>query len=332
MKAVVFKAYGSLDALEFKEVDKPRAGDDDVLVRIRAAGINPSDWQVMRDVTPVTRRIFGLIGPKMNGLGSDLAGTVEAVGKNVTRFRPGDEVFGQVSDDAPGDPYMELSPFAEYACVPQDFLEAKPVNLSFEQAAAVPMAGFTALQGLRDAGRIASGQKVLINGASGGVGTFAVQIAKTYGADVTAVCSTRNVEIVRALGADRVIDYTREDFTRTGQRHDLILDNVGNRSFRECRRALTRKGIYVPSGGSGGNWSGPFLHLLASFVSSWFVTQKVRPLLAKRSRTDLAFLKELLESGRIAPVIDRLYPLTGVPDAIRYLATGHAQGKVIITI
>jgi NADPH:quinone reductase-like Zn-dependent oxidoreductase len=258
--------------------------------------------------------MFGLFKPKAPGLGADLAGEVEAVGKAVTRFHPGDAVFGEGA-----------GAFAEYACIPERWLAKKPANLTFEQAAAVPMAAGTALQGLRDGGRIQAGQKVLILGASGGVGTFAVQIAKSFGAEVTGVCSTRNVEMVRSIGADHVVDYTREDFTRGTTRYDLMLDTIGDRSLRECRRVLAPKAVYVFIGG-------PMRHLAASMLAGPFVSQDVKAVVAKRSSADLEFLSGLIEAGKITPVIDRTYPLSEVPAAIRYLEEGHARGKVVITV
>ena len=332
MKAITFDRYGSANVLRLQEIDKPVVNDDDVLVRIRAAGVNPYDWHAMRGTPYIGRVVSGLLKPKVSGLGADLAGQVEAVGKNVTRLRPGDEVFGEVNGEVPGKPMLELASFAEYVCVSEDWLALKPANLTFEQAAAVPMAGFTALLGLRDKGRIEPGQKVLINGASGGVGTFAVQIAKSFGAEVTGVCSTRNVDMVRSIGADQAIDYTREDFTRGGRRYDLMLDNVGNRWLSECRRVLAFNGTYVAVGGGDGLWLGPAAHLLRTLVLSPFVSQKMVPLIAARNKENLLVLKELLAAGKITPVIDRQYKLSEVPEAIRYLEEGHARGKVVITV
>ncbi len=323
MKAIVYEKYGSPDVLQLREIDKPVGNDDDVLVRVRAAGANYADWRIMRGTPYIMRMATGLLRPKNNGLGADLAGQVEAVGKNVTRFRPGDEVFGEVSMGAC---------FAEYTCASEDVLGLKPANLTFEQAAAVPMAANTALQLLRDGGRIRSGQKVLINGASGGVGTFAVQIAKSFGAEVTGVCSTRNVDLVRSIGADQVIDYTREDFTRSGRRYDLMLDNVGNRSLSECRRALASNGTYISNGGPDGRWLGPAAHMLKTLVLSPFVRQKVVSRLERQNAEDLSYLKGLLEAGKVTPVIDRTYPLNEVPEAIRYLEEGHTRGKIVITV
>jgi NADPH:quinone reductase-like Zn-dependent oxidoreductase len=273
-----------------------------------------------------SRTQFGLRKPKVDGLGADMAGQVEAVGKNVTLFRPGDEVFGDLS-------VCGLGAFSEYVGVPEDALVLKPANLTFEQVAAVPLAANTALQGLRDHGRIQPGQKVLINGASGGVGTFAVQIAKSFGVEVTGVCSTRNMDMVRSIGADHVIDYTQEDFTRGGQRYDLMLDLVGNRSVSECRSVLNGKGAYLASFGQPDNrWLGPLAQVFRTLLLSPFVSQKMAMFVMKPNQKDLVVLQELLESGKVAPVIDRTYSLSEVPEAFRYLEDGHAQGKVVITV
>jgi NADPH:quinone reductase-like Zn-dependent oxidoreductase len=314
MKAIVYERYGSPDVLELRDIDKPSVSDDGVLVRIRAASANPYDWHFMRGKPYFTRLMFGLFKPKAHGLGADLAGEVEAVGKAVTRFRPGDSVFGEGA-----------GAFAEYACVPERWLAPKPANLTFEQAAAVPMGGVTALQGLRDSGKIQAGQKVLVLGASGGVGTFAVQIAKSFGAEVTGVCSTKNVERVRKIGADHVVDYTREDFTRGTTRYDLLLDTVGSRSLRECRRVLQPKAVYVHVGGR-------MARVLALPIVSPFVSQTLAQLIAKRNKDDLEILSGLIEAGKITPVIDRTYPLGETRDAIVYLEGGHARGKVVITV
>jgi NADPH:quinone reductase-like Zn-dependent oxidoreductase len=314
MKAIVYERYGSPDVLEHRDVDKPSVTDDGVLVRVRAASANPYDWHFMRGKPLFARAMFGWLRPKAHGLGADLAGEVEAVGKDVTRFRPGDSVFGEGA-----------GAFAEYACVPERWLAPKPANLTFEQAAAVPMAAVTALQGLRDKGKIQAGQKVLVLGASGGVGTFAVQIAKSFGAEVTGVCSTRNVERVHSIGADYVIDYTRDDFTRGTTRYDLMLDTVGSRSLRECRRVLTAKAIYVHVGGR-------MARVLALPVVSPFVSQNLVQLVAKRNKDDLEILSGLIEAGKITPVIDRTYKLSETRDAIRYLEGGHARGKIVITV
>ena len=323
MKAIVYHEYGSPDVLELQEINTPVVKDDEVLVRVRASSANPADWHFMRGVPYVMRPQSGLRKPKNSLLGHDIAGQVEAVGKDVTGFRPGDEVFATVGAGG----------FAEYTSVSEGFLVLKPANLTFEQAAAVPLAALTALQGLRDAGQIQPEQKVLIIGASGGVGTFAVQIAKSFGADVTGVCSTRNVEIVRSLGADRVIDYTQEDFTQSGQKYDLIFQLAGTTSPSDCRRALTSKGTLVlSSGDSDGRWIGPVDRLIKAVVLSPFVSQKLGSFLAKPNKDDLQFLKELIEAGKLTPVIDRTYSLSEVAEAMRYLEEGHARGKVVITV
>jgi NADPH:quinone reductase-like Zn-dependent oxidoreductase len=323
MKAIVHYEYGSPDVLELKDIDKPVAKDGEVLVRVRAASANPYDWHLLRGIPYIVRPQSGLRRPKNTVLGSDMAGEVEAVGKDVTRFRPGDEVFGNV----------ETGGFAEYTCVSEGFLGLKPANLTWEQAAAVPLAALTALQGLRDAGQVQPEQKVLIIGASGGVGTFAVQIAKSFGADVTGVCSTRNVEMVRSLGADHVIDYTQADFTQNGQKYDLILQLAGTRSPSDCRRALTSRGtLLLSSGESSGRWLGPVDRIIKAAVLSPFVSQKLGSFLAKPDSDDLQFLKELIEAGKVKPVIDRTYSLGEAPDAIRYLEEGHARGKIVITL
>ncbi len=314
MKAIVYERYGSPDVLEVRDIEVPSVSDDGVLVRIRAASTNPYDWHFMRGRPLFMRLLFGLFKPKAHGLGADLAGVVEAVGKDVTRFRLGDAVFGEGA-----------GAFAEYASVPERTLALKPASLTFEQAAAVPMAGLTALQSLRDGGKIQAGQKVLILGASGGVGTFAVQIAKSFGAEVTGVCSTKNVEMVRSIGADHVVDYTCEDFTRGDVRYDLMLDTIGNRSLRECRRVLTPKAVYV-------SISGAMAHLLGTSMLKPFVSQDIEIPVAKRNKADLEILSGLIEVGKVTPVIDRTYPLNEVPAAIRYLETGHARGKIVITV
>ena len=322
MRAIVYKSYGSPDVLQCQEVEKPTAGDDQVLVKVRAASVNPLDWHYMRGTPYLVRMGTGLRRPKDARLGVDVAGQVETVGRNVTRFRPGDEVFG-----------VARGAFAEYVSASETKLALKPANLTFERAAAVPIAAFTALQGLRDKGRIQPGQKVLINGAAGGVGTFAVQIAKAFGAEVTGVCSTRNVEMVRSIGADHVIDYTRGDFTRSGPSYDLILDSVGNHSLSDLRRVLTPEGTLVLVGGPDkGRWLGPLADVLEAVVLSRFVSQKILPFLAHSSKDDLIVMKELLETGKVTPVIDRSYSLRDVPDAIRYLEEGHARGKVVIAV
>ena len=322
MKAIVQDRYGSPDVLELRDIDVPEVKDHDVLIRVRAASVNAADWHFMRGLPYVARLSLGLIKPKTRVRGRDAAGYIEAVGKSVTRFRPGDEVYAEV----------DTGSFAEFTCVPEDVVGLKPANLTFEEAAAVPLAANTALQGLRDRGRVQAGQKVLIYGASGGVGTFAVQIAKAFGADVTGVCRTKKMDMVRLIGADHVIDYTQEDFTQKGQRYDLFFDLVGNRSLSDCRRVLSPEGTLVLSGGEGGRWIGAVGHLIGSLARGVFMKQKVQPFLAKKSGEDLAVLKELIEAGKIRPVIDRAYPLSEVPGAIRYLEDGRAQGKVVITV
>jgi NADPH:quinone reductase-like Zn-dependent oxidoreductase len=322
MKAIAYHRYGPPEVLGLEEVDEPVVQDDDVLVRVRAASVNPRDWHFLRGLPYVVRPV-GLRRPKSGVLGSDIAGQVEAVGKAVTRFRPGDEVFAFVLSGA----------FAEHAAVPQAVLGPKPATLTFEQAATVPLAALTALQGLRDHGRVQPGQKVLILGASGGVGTFAVQLARSFGAEVTGVSSTRNLELVRSLGADHVIDYTREDFTRNGQTYDLIFQLAGTRSPSDLRRALTPKGTLVLSSGeSDGRWIGPLGRVIKAAVLSPFLRQRLVTFEAKQSKDDLRVLKELVESGKLVPVIDRTYPLIETSEAIRYLETGHARGKVVITV
>jgi NADPH:quinone reductase-like Zn-dependent oxidoreductase len=333
MKAIVIDRYGSPDVLELRDIDPPVVEDDGILVRVHAASVNPYDWHVLTGLPYVGRVRFGLRRPNVNGLGADLAGQVEAVGNNVAQFRPGDEVYGEVDGEGPGHPMLELGSFAEYVSVSEGSVVSKPANLTFEQAAAVPMAGMTALQALRDWGAVQPGQKVLINGASGGVGTFAVQIAASFGAEVTGVCSTRNVDMVRSIGAEQVIDYTQEDFTQTGPRYDLILDLVGNRSLSECRRVLNPEGVYVASFGQPDHrWLGPMAHLVGMTVLSPFVSQKLVQRSMNRTNEDLVVLKELIEADRVTPVIDRTYPLAEVPEAIRYLDEGHARGKVVITV
>jgi NADPH:quinone reductase-like Zn-dependent oxidoreductase len=322
MKAIMQDKYGSPDVLELRDIDKPVVKDDAVLIRVRAASVNAADWHFMRGLPYVARLSIGPVNPKIKVRGRDAAGHVEAVGKDVTRFHQGDEVYAEVDSGS----------FAEYTCVPEDIVGVKPANLTFEQAAAVPLAANTALQGLRDRGQVQPGQKVLIYGASGGVGTFAVQMAKLFGADVTGVCRTNKVDMVRSIGADHVIDYTHEDFTQNGQRYDLFFDLVGNRSLSDCMRVLTSEGTLVLSGGEGGRWVGPVGHLVSSLVRGLFMKQRVQPFIAKKSGEDLAVLKELIEAGKVTPVIDKAYPLSEAPEAIRYLENGHAQGKVVITV
>ncbi len=327
MKAIVYHKYGSpVDVLEFKEIDKPAVKDDEILVRVHASSLNPYDWHWVTGLPYFSRSQFGLRRPKVNGPGADMAGQVEAVGENQTSFNPGDEVFGDLSE-------CGLGAFAEYVCVREDALALKPTNLTFEQAAAAPLAANTALQGLRDHGRIQSGQNVLINGASGGVGTFAVQIAKSFDTEVTGVCSTRNVEMVRSIGADHIVDYTQEDFTKSGQRYDLILDLIGNRSPSACRRVLAPNGVYLASFGQPDHrWLGPMAQLLRTLLMSPFVSQKMTMFVMKPNQNDLEILKELLEAEKITPVVDRSHPLIEIPEALRYLEEGHARGKVVITV
>ncbi len=320
MKAIVYHNYGSPDVLECVEIEKPTAGNNEVLIRVRAASVNPLDWHFMRGSPYLVRLMAGLRKPKIPRLGVDVAGEVEAVGGNVTQFKPGDEVFGGCR-----------GAFAEYACAAERALVMKPDNLTFEEAASVNIAAITALQALRDHGRIQSGQKVLINGAAGGVGTFAVQIARSFGADVTGVCSTRNVDMVRSIGANRAIDYTQEDFTKSGDRYDLILDSIGNHSLSACRRVLKPKGSCVMVGGPDGGLLGPLIGMVKPLLLSRFVSQSFVMMLAKPSKEDLNILRELMETGKVKPVIDRRYSLSEVPEAIRYLEKGHAQGKVVIT-
>jgi NADPH:quinone reductase-like Zn-dependent oxidoreductase len=323
VKAIRYHRYGGPEVLELQDVDMPAIGDDDVLIRVRAASVNPQDWHYMRGTPHLLRGTAGLSRPKRSTLGTDLAGQVEAVGRNVTRFQPGDEVFGYT-----------WGAFAEYVAVRQDAtVMEKPANLTFEQAAAVPVGGFTALQALCDKGRIRQGQTVLVNGAAGGVGTFTVQIAKAFGANVTGVCSTRNVEMVRSIGADQIVDYTREDFTTPGQSYDLMVDIAGNRTLSEMRRVLAPKATVVGVGGPDkGNWIGPLRSMARLLVRSLFVSQTMVPMLTRESKDDLRVLYDLLESGKVTPVIDRTHPFSELPEAIRYLETGHARGKVIVTM
>ena len=325
MKAIIYCDYG-LPNLKLEEVEKPVPNEDQILVKVRAASVNPYDWHFVEGTPKIMRLMgVGLRKPKDTRLGVDFAGTVEAVGKSVTQFKPGDDVFGGKG-----------GAFAEYVCRRAEGAVAlKPANITFEQAASVNIAGITALQGLRDKGKVQPGQKILINGASGGVGTFAVQIAKSFGADVTGVCSTRNVDLVRSLGADRVIDYTKEDFTKSADRYDVILDNVANHSLSECRRVLNPKGKYVLIGGGGASEQG-FIGLLArplkAMVLSPFISQQMGMMMADPSQKDLTVLADLMQSGKVKAIIDRTYKLAEVPEAIRYLEEGHARGKVVITL
>ncbi|MGD9049022.1 MAG: NAD(P)-dependent alcohol dehydrogenase [Anaerolineae bacterium] len=309
-------AYGGSDGLELKEVDQPEVTENDVLVDVYAASLNAGDYFSMRGSPWLARFTVGFPKPKDHILGWDVAGHVEAVGRDVTRFQPGDKVFASC-DGA----------LAEYACVPEGKLAMAPTNLTLEQAAAVPSASMAALHALRDQAKVQPGQKVLINGASGGVGTFAVQIAKALGAEVTGVCSTRNVDMVRSIGADHVIDYTREDFTRSGRRYDVIVDNVGNHSFAECRRALTPEGTHMPNTGHGG-----MSYVIKAYVFSAFMRQHARPFLSVPNAEDLLYMKDLIEAGKVMPVVDKTYPLSETPEAFRYLEEEHARGKVVITM
>lgn len=314
--------YGRPESIKIVEVEKPAPAEEEVLVRVHAASLNPLDWHLKRGKPYFTRFMTGLRRPKNPRLGVDVAGRIEVIGTGVTRFRPGDTVFGSCR-----------GAFAEYVCSAESNLVRKPDNVSFEQAASVPVAAYTALQGLRDKGHVQAGQKVLVNGAAGGVGTFAVQIAKTMGAEVTGVCSTRNLELVRSIGADRVIDYTKEDFTQGGQRYDLIFDLVGNHSWRECRRVLNPKGICIAAGILGGFSPVGFLaRSISAFVSSPFASQRRVMLMARRSKEDLAAMCELLESRKVTPVIEKRYTLSEVPEAIRHLEGKHARGKLVITV
>jgi NADPH:quinone reductase-like Zn-dependent oxidoreductase len=319
MKAIVQDHYGSEDSLEFGEVDRPRIGDDEVLLRVHAASVHVGDWMLMTGVPLFMRLATGLRRPKNPVPGTDVAGTVEAVGKDVTKLRPGDEVFGWCTGG-----------FAEFARASQDHVVPKPANLTFEQAAAVGVSATTALQQLRDEGKIQPGQKVLINGASGGVGTFAVQIAKAFGAEVTAVCSTRNVDMVRSIGADHVIDYTKEDYTKGGPRYDFILDNVGNHSLSENRRALTPNGRLLPNGG--GHSGGALGNLIKAHLMAFFVRQQARPAIKFQNPADLAALKTLVETGKVVPVLDATYPLRDASRAVGHVGAGHARGTVVITM
>jgi NADPH:quinone reductase-like Zn-dependent oxidoreductase len=334
MKAIVQARYGSPDVLQLTDVDEPTPADNELLVHVQAASVNARDWHIMRGdpyLARIVAPMWGPTGPKREIRGSDFAGRVEAVGQGVTRFRPGDEVYGDLRE---GD-----GTFAEYVCVPEDIAEVKPADLSFEEAAAVPLAASTALVGLREVGDVRPGRRVLVNGASGGVGTFAVQIAKSMGADVTGVCSTRNIDLVRSLGADHVLDYTSEDFTRAGHRYDVVFDLVGNRSLTELRRALTPAGTIVLSGGGvSANGRprvvGPMALAIRGLVLSRIARRRwVRAFTSiPPSKDHLATLRDLIESGKVAPVIDRTYPLSAVPDAIRYVEVEHARAKVVISI
>jgi NADPH:quinone reductase-like Zn-dependent oxidoreductase len=326
MKAIVYHNYGSPDVLKCEDVEKPVPKDNEILVKVCAASLNPLDRHFLRGVPYVVRIIVGLRKPKFIGLGADVAGQVEAIGKTVTQFKPGDDVFGGCR-----------GAFAEYACASESELVMKPDNISFEQAASVRIAGLTALQGLRNKGHIRPGQKVLINGAAGGVGTFAVQIAKSFGADVIGVCSTRNMEMVRSIGADRVIDYTKTDFTQEdfnngGRRYDIILDLIGNHSLSAYRRVLNPKGILVAAGGPSGRWKFGLARGVRAGAWSMLGSRKFVGIMTRSTREDLITLHELLKAKKIVPVIDRQYSLSEVPEAIRYLEEGHARGKIVVTV
>jgi NADPH:quinone reductase-like Zn-dependent oxidoreductase len=322
MEAIVQDRYGGLEVLELRDIDKPVPGDDEVLVRVQAAGLDRGVWHVMEGLPYLIRFVgFGVRRPKARVRGMDVAGRVEAVGRNVTRFRPGDEVFGWCDGS-----------FAEYACAAEDHFQPKPAGLGFEQAAAVPISGFAALQGLRDEGEVQPGQKVLVIGAAGGVGSFAVQLAKAFGAEVTGVCSTAQAELVRSIGADHVVDYTREDVTDGRRRWDLVLDTAGHRSLSRLRRALTPRGTLVIVGSEGrGRWLGGFDRNLRALALSRLVSQRLRMLSSTPRPEDLRTLWELIEAGKITPAIDRTYPLRQVPEAIRYLVEGHGRGKIVIS-
>ena len=322
MKAIVQDTYGSGEILETRDVAKPAIGEGEVLVRIRAAGVNPADWAIMSGLPYIARPVYGLRRPKNGIRGTDVAGSVEAVGAGVSRFKPGDDVFGWC-----------VGSYAEYASVSEGSLALKPAALTFEQAAAVPMAGMVALQAIRDHGNVQAGQKVLINGASGGIGTFAVQIAKALGAEVTAVVSTRNMEMVRSIGADHVIDYTKEDFTQSGQLYDFILDNVSNHSLSDLRKAMTRTGMLVPNGGLFDNhWLAGGGRIVRAVVLFRFGSQSLGNFLLSAKVEDLVALTELIEAGKVTPVVDRTYPFSETRQAIDHVGRGHARGKVTITV
>ncbi len=326
MKAAIYTNYGSPDVIEVRDIKKPVPNDDQILIKVHAASVNPLDWHYLEGTPYVMRAMgVGLRKPEQPRLGINLAGVVEAIGKNVTQFKPGDEVFGG-----------KQGAFAEYVCARADrAIVLKPASLTFEQAASIPTAGVTALQGLRDTGRIQAGQKVLINGASGGVGTFAVQIAKSFGADVTGVCSTKNLDLVRSLGADHVIDYTKEDFTKGSERYDLILDNVGNQPLSGFKQVLKPKGICVMIGGGGpgdNGLIGPMARPLKALLLSPFISQKMSMMMADLTKNDLTTVADLMQSGKVKAVIDRTYPLSQIAEALRYLEKGHARGKVVITM
>jgi NADPH:quinone reductase-like Zn-dependent oxidoreductase len=321
MKAIVYTKYGSPDILELKEIEKPTPKDDEVLIQISAASVNPLDWHIMRGSPFILRVMTGLFKPRITRLGRDVAGKIESVGRNVTLFKKGDEVFGSCT-----------GAFAEYVCVSELKLVLKPDNITFEQAATLNIAALTALQSLRDKGRIKPGQKVLINGASGGVGTFAVQLAKVFNTEVTGVCSTNNIEMVRSIGADYILDYTKEDVTKTGKHYDIFLDCYANRSLLACKRVLNSGGIYIAVGGPVYSLISILISSMTAIVLSWFVSQKFVSLLTKINRDDLTFIGELMASGKVKAVVGRQYKLSEVPEAIRYIEDGHTKGKVVILI
>ena len=323
MKAIVCTKYGPPEVLQLKEVEKPIPKDNEVLIKVHAASVNSWDWGLLRGKPLLNRLLFGLLKPKTKILGCDIAGKVEAVGRNVKQLQPGDEVFGDISGGGWGG-------FAEYVCARENVLALKSASMTFEEAAAVPQAAVLALQGLLDKGQIQKGQKVLINGAGGGSGTFAVQIAKSFGAEVTGVDSTGKLDMLRSIGADQVIDYTQEDFTKNGQRYDLILDVVTYRSIFDYKRALSPKGIYVMLGG--GSWARVFQVMFMGPLISMTGSKKMGILMHKPNKKDLNFMKELFEAGKVVPVIDRRYPLSEVAEALRYFGEGHHQGKIVITV
>jgi NADPH:quinone reductase-like Zn-dependent oxidoreductase len=322
MQALVQDTYGSPEVMRLKSINRPEVAPNEVLVAVKSAGVNIADWAIMSGLPYIARPIYGLRRPKVSVRGTDVSGVIEAVGAEVTRFKPGDEVFGASNGS-----------YAEFATAPESTLALKPVNLTFQQAAAVPMAGMVALQALRDQGKVGPGQKVLINGASGGIGTFAVQIGKALGAHVTGVTSTRNADLVRSIGADRVIDYTRENFTKSGERYDFILDNVSNHSLSDLRRVLTPTGMLVPNGGNFGNrWLASGGRIVRGTVLFKFGNQRLGNFLQSTSHDDLVVLKELIEAGKVTPVLDQSYPLDEAREALRHVGRGHARGKVTVTV
>jgi NADPH:quinone reductase-like Zn-dependent oxidoreductase len=320
-QAIVYQRYGPPSVLQLAEIARPKPADNQVLIRVRAASVNPLDWHFLRGMPYGIRFMTGLRQPKDQQLGADVAGEVEAVGSQVTQFKPGDAVFG-----------MGRGAFAEYTCAPESALAQNPANVTFEQAASVPIAAFTALQGLRDHGHLQPGQRALINGAAGGVGTFAVQFARVLGGDATGVCSTRNVDMVRTLGANQVVDYTQADFTQSSERYDILLDCIGNHPLQACRRVLNPKGIYIGVGAPSGKWVAPMDRAFTARILNRFVSQRLQFMLAKSSQLDLILIAEWMATGKVTPAIDRTYKLSEVPDAIRYLEEGHARGKVVITV